>query len=597
MLRFGLRAKLFVAVLPVFLIPVVGLGYVREMEALLKEQQEQNLITAARTIATALHDRPSLLRLRPRDAALQKERQEAIAAFGGNTGAASAGAPAVAPAPGTASGDAAVAAGPDGMATDATVVVNPVTRAPQVTMTILPPEPPPATDEVSRIISGLNRAKSRIWVIDKKHQLLALAGSLKAAPDPGKPTDAKPPQPSFWDRAENLLLRPLYSRVLTLPTEDFDDALPEDAITNGAEVESALTGIPATRRRATLDNRAVVLSAAHPIWADDDVVAAVVVEETTNAVQSFTTRALEKLITGSLLAFLLATFTVLAFASRIAARVSRLRNEAEAAIDANGRVRHIVAGSRARDELGDLSRSYSQLLERLAQYHDYLEQLGSRLSHEFRTPIAVVRSSLENLQMHDLPEDAAVYVQRAEQGISRLSAMLARMSEARRIEAALREGERTEYDPREVVAGSVEGYRAAYPGVVFNTDLRADGLHISGSPELLAQALDKLAANAVSFSLPDSPVRITLRQDDIYAVIEIENTGPLLPEVPAARLFDSMVTLREAQAEGTEPHLGLGLFIVRLVAEFHGGSAFGHNRADGTGVVMGMRLPTRITAA
>jgi dedicated sortase system histidine kinase len=589
MFSFGLRAKMFVAVLPVFAIPVVGLGYVREMEALLKEQQEQSLITAARTIATALHDRPSLLRLRPQDPALKKERQEAINAFGGETGTATGGATA-----GVATGGAAVAGDADAAATDGPVVVSPITRPAQIPMTILAPEPPPATDEVSRIISGLNRAKSRIWVIDKKHQLLALAGSLKAAPDPDA---GKPAPPSFWDRTENILLRPFYSRLLTLPTEDFDDALPEDAITNGNEVESALSGIPATRRRATLDNRAVILSAAHPIWADDDVVAAVVVEETTNAVQSFTTRALEKLITGTLLTFLLASVTVLAFASRIAARVSRLRNEAAAAIDANGRVRKIVAGSRASDEIGDLSRSYSHLLERLAQYHDYLEQLGSRLSHEFRTPIAVVRSSLENLQMQGLPAESAVYVQRAEQGISRLSAMLSRMSEARRIEAALREGERADYDPREVVQGTVEGYRAAYPGVNFITDLQAEDLRVTGSPELLAQALDKLAANAVSFSLPDSPVRITLRQEDIYAVIEIENTGPPLPEVPAARLFDSMVTMRESQAAGAEPHLGLGLFIVRLVAEFHGGQAFARNRADGTGVVMGLRLPTKAGGA
>jgi dedicated sortase system histidine kinase len=570
--RIGLRTKLFVAVLPIFAIPIVGFGYVREMEALLKEQQEQNLITAARTIATALHDRPSLLRLRPEDPVLKKERQDAIKTFTEPP-----------PPPATA-----VDPATDAISNGA-VVVNPVIRTPAPPAEPLPPEPPQATDEVSKIIAGLNRAKSRIWVIDKKHQLLALAGSLKAAPEPNAPAR---PAPSLWERAENLLLRPLYERILTVPTEDFDDALTESAITNGPEVERALTGIAATRRRATLDNRAVILSAAHPIWADDDVVAAVVVEETTNAVQSFTTRTLEKLITGTLLTFLLAGIVLLAFASRIAGRVTRLRNEAEAAIDANGRVRTIVAGSSSGDELGDLSRSFSQLLERLAQYHDYLEQLGSRLSHEFRTPITVVRSSLDNLKMHELPEDAAVYVQRAEQGIARLSAMLSRMSEARRIEAALREGERVDYDPREVLAGSVEGYRAAYPGVEFQTDLR-EGMRIHGSPELLAQALDKLVANAVSFARPETPVRIVLRQDDAWAMIEVENSGPPLPEVESARLFDSMVTLRDSQAEGAEPHLGLGLFIVRLVAEFHGGNAFGRNRMDGSGVIMVLRLPTR----
>ena len=587
MLHFGLRAKLFVAVLPLFAIPIVGLGYVREMEALLKEQQEQNLITAARTIATALHDRPSLLRLRPEDPLLRKERQEAISMFGGEGGA---GGPAAGGAPGIAADGAPLEAASSGAAVSA-----PIVKPAQVPMVILEPEPPPVSDEVSKIIGGLNRAKSRIWVLDKKHQLLALAGSLKAAPPP---VSAAPVAPaSLWERGENLLLHPLYARLLTLPTEDFDDALPEDAITNGAEVERALSGIPATRRRATPDNRAVILSAAHPIWADNDVVAAVVVEETTNAVQSFTTRTLEKLITGTLLTFFLASLVLLVFASRIAGRVSRLRNEAEAAIDANGRVRQLVAGSRSRDEIGDLSRSFSELLERLAQYHDYLEQLGSRLSHEFRTPITVVRSSLENLKMQGLPDEATVYVQRAEQGVSRLSAMLARMSEARRIEAALREGERTEYDPREVVAGSVEGYRAAYPGVPFETHFSDAALRVTGSPELLAQALDKLVANAVSFAAPDTPVIIRLAPQDSDALIEVENSGPKLPDVHAARLFDSMVSMRQGQGDGTEPHLGLGLFIVRLVAEFHGGSAAGRNRQDGSGVVMSLRLPLRFGPA
>jgi dedicated sortase system histidine kinase len=551
MIRIGLRAKLLVAVLPLLAIPLVGVGYVREIEALLKEQQEQNLIAAARTIATALHDRPSLLKLRPVDPLLDKERQEAIRIF---------------------TADGAASGGTGVIATEDTAAAT------------------PAADEVGQIISGLNRAKSRIWVIDKKHQLLALAGSLKASPDAPAKLDAST---SLWERGENLLLHPLYARLLKQPTEDFDDTLPEDAITNGPEVERALSGIPSTRRRASPDNRAVILSAAHPIWANDDVVAAVVVEETTNAVQSFTTRTLEKLITGTLLTFLLATLVLLAFASRIAGRVTRLRNEAEAAIDANGRVRKIVAGSRAGDELGDLSRSFSHLLERLAQYHDYLEQLGSRLSHEFRTPITVVRSSLENLQMQALPDEAAVYVQRAEQGVSRLSAMLARMSEARRIEAALREGERVDFDPNAVVAGSVEGYRSAYPGIAFKTELSEAALCVSGSPELLAQALDKLVANAVSFAAPDSPIRVSLRQENAYAVIEVENTGPPLPDVHTARLFDSMVSLRDAPSQGTEPHLGLGLFIVRLVAEFHGGTAAGRNRADGTGVVMSLRLLTK----
>jgi signal transduction histidine kinase len=121
-------------------------------------------------------------------------------------------------------------------------------------------------------------------------------------------------------------------------------------------------------------------------------------------------------------------------------------------------------------------------------------------------------------------------------------------------------------------------------------------MRISGSPELLAQALDKLVANAVSFSAEGSPIGINLRQEDAWAVIEVENTGPLLPEAHSARLFDSMVSLRDSQA-GAEPHLGLGLFIVRLVTEFHNGRAEARNRADGTGVIMRMTLPLQLGPA
>ena len=86
------------------------------------------------------------------------------------------------------------------------------------------------------------------------------------------------------------------------------------------------------------------------------------------------------------------------YATWLSSRIRRLRDDAERAIDANGRVRRIAAGSTAGDEIGDLSRSFSGVLSRLADYASYREQLASRLSHELRTPIAVVRSSLDNLQ-------------------------------------------------------------------------------------------------------------------------------------------------------------------------------------------------------
>jgi signal transduction histidine kinase len=63
-----------------------------------------------------------------------------------------------------------------------------------------------------------------------------------------------------------------------------------------------------------------------------------------------------------------------------------------------------------------------------------------------------------------------------------------------------------------------------------------------------------------------------------------------LPETLDGHLFDSMVSLRRGTGEG-EPHLGLGLYIVRLIAQFHGGSAQAANLRDGSGVVVTVTIP------
>src|SRR5690606_19178892 len=123
------------------------------------------------------------------------------------------------------------------------------------------------------------------------------------------------------------------------------------------------------------------------------------------------------------------TAALLVFATRLSLRIRRLRDDAENSIDSHGRVLGTVSGSEDGDELGDLSRSFADILRRLQQYTGYLEALGGRLSHELRTPVAVVRSSLDNLKQVELPKEARIYLQRAEQGLSRLTTIFARMSE------------------------------------------------------------------------------------------------------------------------------------------------------------------------
>jgi dedicated sortase system histidine kinase len=515
MTRFPLRTKLALVALALLLLPWAAWLYVREMERFLVAAQEEALAATARAIATALHERPKLLAYRARsESELRDEAERELKRLTGGV------------------------IESEAVARDSA-----------------------ADGEIAAILKGLERASARIWVVSRDYRVLALAGSLKRA---------DPPEASFAQRALGWLLAP--------PTEDFDDAIAEDAVAAGREVAAALQGAASTRTRNTRDGRAVVISAAQPIWVGDEVHGAVVVEETANRIASLRSLALERLLVVTLAAFALVAVPLLWFATRLSSRIRRLRDEAEAAIDGRGRVTRLTTASEAGDEIGDLSRSFTTVLGRLARYNAYLEALAGRLSHELRTPVAVVRSSLENLHAAHTPEETGKYVARAEEGLARLGTILSRMTEASRLEQGLSTAERERFDAAAVVRGCVEGYRLAYGSAqsalapqVFEVTVPGEPVPVLGAADLFAQMLDKLVENAADFAASGTPVRVMLVLEESKVILRIENQGPALPDSIRDSLFDSMVSLRGERA-GAAPHLGLGLYIARLIAEFHGGT-------------------------
>ena len=234
-----------------------------------------------------------------------------------------------------------------------------------------------------------------------------------------------------------------------------------------------------------------------------------------------------------------------------------------------------------------LRRTTAAVIARLKEYNAYLEAMAGRLSHELRTPVAVVRSSLDNLKAQTLPAEARVYVERAGQGVERLSRLISRLSEATRLERLMESAERERFDLAAVVAGCVEGYRAAYPERAFEIARLDAPVTIEGIPDAFAQLLDKLAENAHDFAPAGTAIRVSLAVEGQRALLAVENAGPPLPE--SVRLFDSMVSLRGPERAGA--HLGLGLYIVRLVAEFHRGRVRGTNLPGDAGVRFEVELP------
>lgn len=451
--------------------------------------------------------------------------------------------------------------------------------------TVLVPSP-----EIEQIIKGLGHSSSRIWVIDRYQRVLAKAGDIKNIDGAWSSNNSEDPDQSAWRRFEQKWLHPIYYQFLTRPPSDFIDTLYDAANLEGKHIDQALSGRAGSSWRLTEDSRAVILAAAYPIYIDDQVMGAVIAEETTNGIRTLRNQALEKLFTMMLAVMLASTVGIFFFASRISTRIRKLRDQAEGAIDSRGRIQAPIVASPVQDEIGDLSRSFADMLKRLGQYHNYLENMSSRLSHELRTPVAVVRSSLETLDMEDESLSDSVYLQRAKDGLDRLSKILTNMSEASRLEESLLQAEKSEFDLAALLDGCIQGYRLAYPEAQF--DLHADApAPIDGAPELLAQLMDKLIANAVEFSERGSSIQVNLEQRSGSLQISVANLGPTLPVDMQDRLFDSMVSVRTGHVQGQDPHLGLGLYIARLITEFHKGQIEIKNREDALGVVVRVRLP------
>ena len=288
----------------------------------------------------------------------------------------------------------------------------------------------------------------------------------------------------------------------------------------------------------------------------------------------------------SILSLLLLAALILMVLWVTQSRLGRMKRLVAERVDSRGRAQSDASElDFGNDAVGKLFQELKLTTERIGQYNDYLERMASRLNHELRTPISVVKSSLENLQGRDVDPAALVYVDRASQGVQRLTNILNKMAEARRLEESLDETEVVRFNLAEVVSGCVRGYETAYSNTSFTLEVEWEDVPITGIPELIEQLLDKLVDNAVSFS-KNGEVRVRLHIENDMAMLRVMNEGLNLPR--DIGLFESMVSVRKDKGDS---HLGLGLYIAKVIAEFHGGTIELDNRSDTQGVIATLGLP------
>ena len=250
------------------------------------------------------------------------------------------------------------------------------------------------------------------------------------------------------------------------------------------------------------------------------------------------------------------------------------------------------------DEIRDLADTLDSMFERLDQAFDSQQRFIANASHELRTPLAINRTLIE-VALMDSPE--------ANEKLRQLGATLLAVNHRheRLIDGllTLTGSEQRIVNPapvdlaeiaEHVVAEAAKSAKDAAPE--FRRQLKP--ALTAGEPVLLERLAENLIENAIRYNAPEGGwVRIATDTVGDHVELVVENPGPLIPHYDAPRLFEPFQRLSrdERRADPTGGSMargaGLGLSIVRAVAQAHGGDAVATPREEG-GLTVRVKLPT-----
>jgi signal transduction histidine kinase len=249
------------------------------------------------------------------------------------------------------------------------------------------------------------------------------------------------------------------------------------------------------------------------------------------------------------------------------------------------------AGGANRDELGELVLSFNDMSEKLAE----AERLNSRLlhdvSHELRSPLGRIQVLAETVELR--PDETYECVRGIEQEIALLDRLVGDLLQVARIESSRRSAEHEAFSLRhwaiETTARLERSARAH--GIGWTARLPDDDAEVHGDRQHLALALGNLVDNAIHAlkDRADAAIRVEVARDGDQWSITVADNGPGISEEHLEHVFRRFY--RADEHRGRESGgVGLGLSLVRAIAEVHGGDASIESRVEG-GTRVTMSLP------
>lgn len=220
-----------------------------------------------------------------------------------------------------------------------------------------------------------------------------------------------------------------------------------------------------------------------------------------------------------------------------------------------------------RDELRQLADTIDGLLGRLEGAFEAQRRFVANASHELRTPLTTVRALLE-MVLSDRQATVDTFRETCRQVLEE------NQQEERLIDAllALAQGQRGIEHPEPVnlamlsdAVARAHSSHATERGLTLDTSL--DPATISGDPRLVERLIANLVENALRHNVPHGNVSLTVATQNGHAVLEVANTGPLVPADQVERLLQPFQRLGRERVE--REGLGLGLSIVSAIAVAH----------------------------
>ena len=435
--------------------------------------------------------------------------------------------------------------------------------------------------EVLRIIEGLGYSGASIQVIDAQQRVRAEVGSYDA--NPTQAVNVAEDWTDAWFSMVDLLMDPLYNIIET--------NLRASPMADDEVIKDSLAGRPTYQRRYS-DEDGEIIVAAHPIIAQNEIIGTVLLKQNTERILKLRRDALQRSVNFSVISLLLFVALILVFSLRLASRIRRLESEATNAIDIYGRLKtnQLTAETKSGDEIGELARSISGMLARLHSHNQFLENMPRTLRHEINNPLNALSTSLQNLEVEESEVARQKYLDAAKRGVTRIGMIVQNLADAASLEDALAAEETEVIDLYDLVQNYIANCRTTRLDRDFNYQGINKGIATKVSDYRVEQLLDKLIDNAIDFSDSGSTITVGINADDQNLTLFVTNHGPTIDENMVGSVFDSMVSIRESNPDN-RLHFGMGLYVVRIIAERHGGSVKATNLFDGKGVSIKVMLP------